>query len=76
MTLAEAKKGQYVKVLSMHESPAIKARLQSLGMMKDTVVQVNEAKRTGTSIVSIRGTRFALGKDLTRKIEVEEWRKN
>lgn len=47
-------------------------RLEALGMTKGTPVEVLNRKRSGTMIVRVRGTRFALGSGITGKIEVAE----
>lgn len=45
-------------------------RLEALGMTKNTPVEVLNIKNHGTMIVRVRGTRFALGKDITNCITV------
>ena len=50
-------------------------RLEALGMTKGTPVEVLNRKRSGTMIVRVRGTRFALGRGITGKIEVAEDKK-
>ena len=44
-------------------------------MTKGTPVEVLNRKRSGTMIVRVRGTRFALGRGITEKIEVAEDKK-
>lgn len=40
-------------------------------MLEGTIVKVVQRKRNGTLVINLRGTRFALGKEITRRIEVE-----
>ena len=47
-------------------------RLEALGMTQGTPVEVLNRKSGGTMIVRVRGTRFALGKGITKNIEVTE----
>lgn len=52
--------------LGMH----LKDRLQSLGMITGTQIEVIHKKKNGTMVIDLRGTRFALGSHITDKIEV------
>ena len=45
-------------------------RLEALGMTQGTPVEVLNCKSGGTMIVQVRGTRFALGKGITKNIKV------
>ena len=47
-------------------------RLEALGMTQGTPVEVLNRKSGGTKIVRGRGTRIALGKGITKNIEVTE----
>ena len=47
-------------------------RLEALGMTQGTPVEVLNRKSGGTMIVRVRGTRFALGKRITKNIEVTD----
>lgn len=62
--------GRY-KLLSMDLPDSVQKRLESLGLIPDTLLQVLNAKDQGVLIVKFRGTRFALGKNITEHIEVE-----
>lgn len=48
----------------------LKDRLQSLGMITGTQIEVIHKKKNGTMVIDLRGTRFALGSHITDKIEV------
>ncbi|MBB5185072.1 ferrous iron transport protein A [Faecalicoccus acidiformans] len=52
--------------LGMH----LKDRLQSLGMITGTQIEVIHKKKNGTMVIDLRGTRFAIGSHITDKIEV------
>ena len=45
-------------------------RLQALGMTSGTKVIVLSNKSGGTLIIKVRGTRFAIGKGISKNIEV------
>lgn len=47
-------------------------RLEALGMTQGTPVEVLNHKSGGTMIVRVRGTRFALGKGITKNIKITE----
>ena len=47
-------------------------RLQALGMTKDTTISVLNRKGKGIMIIKLRGTRLALGYNMTRKIAVKK----
>lgn len=47
-------------------------RLQALGMTKDTTVSVLNRKGRGIMIIKLRGTRLALGYNMTKNITVRK----
>lgn len=47
-------------------------RLHALGMTKDTAISVLNRKGKGIMIVKLRGTRLALGYNMTKNIAVRE----
>ena len=47
-------------------------RLEVLGMLEGTRITVVNRKKRGAMIIKIRGTRFAVGENITEHIEVEE----
>lgn len=47
-------------------------RLEALGMTRGTPVEILNRKSGGTMIVKVRGTRFALGRGITKNIRVTE----
>ncbi len=70
MTLSNCNVGMNYHVDRIELDDKIKTRLEILGMTKNTIVSVLNKKRSGTIIIKIRGTRFALGKSVTDGIEV------
>lgn len=63
--------GETVTVRALHLSQQTALRLQALGMIAGTKIQVLAEKGRGTMIIDLRGTRFALGPSITDSIEVE-----
>ena len=51
-------------------------RLEALGMTQKTPLSVLNRKGKGILIIKLRGTRFALGYNITKNIEVKEDGKN
>lgn len=72
MTLAQAKIGRQYTIRNIWLQEAIARRLQMLGMTPGTGISVLNNKRSGSMIIKVRGTRFALGKRFAQGIEVEE----
>ena len=50
----------------------LERRLEALGMTRQTPVTVLNRKGKGILIIKLRGTRFALGYNITKNIEVKE----
>ncbi len=50
----------------------VKRRLEILGMTINSSVEIVNSKRSGTKIIKVRGTRFAIGKKFAEGIEVVE----
>ena len=47
-------------------------RLEALGMTKESVISVLNRKGKGIMIIKLRGTRLALGCNITRRISVRK----
>ena len=71
MRLNEGAKGSRLKVLHMDLPVQTERRLEVLGMLEGTVISVVNRKKRGAMIIKIRGTRFAIGEQITKNIEVE-----
>ena len=50
----------------------VRLRLETIGVYKGSMVRIWKKKHSGTMIIKIYGTRWAIGKTLTLGIEVEE----
>ncbi len=70
MSLNEIQIGQEATVRKINATEQLMHRLRALGMLEGTRVKVVQRKHNGTLVINLRGTRFALGKELTREIEV------
>lgn len=72
MTLDEGViQGKYV-VEEIRLPLKLEKRLEALGMTTGTSVSVLNTKNQGTMVIKVRGSRFAVGKGISRKITVKE----
>lgn len=72
MTLREGIIGNRYQVKEIQLEDKVKRRLQMLGMTKGTEVRVLNNKKSGSVIMKVRGTRFAIGRRIAEGILVEE----
>ncbi len=72
MKLSEGKTGKSYAVKEISLDLPVKRRLEILGMTMNTCVTIMNSKKSGTKIIKVRGTRFALGADFAEKIQVEQ----
>ena len=72
MKLYEGQKGSTLQVMHMDLPLQTERRLEVLGMLEGTRITVVNRKKRGAMIIKIRGTRFAVGENITEHIEVEE----
>ncbi len=70
MTLDKGKPGEEYTVTALSLPEAVEHRLEALGMTLGTKISVLENTSGGIMVVKVRGTRFAVGRGITRKIEV------
>lgn len=70
MYLCDGKTGNRYKVLDMELPVNMEKRLEALGMTRGTSIAVLNSKSRGVLIVKVRGTRFALGRNITKNILV------
>lgn len=71
MTLDKGTVGGSYTVKALRLPEQIEHRLEALGMTVGTQVLVLERKDKGTAVLKVRGTRFAVGRGITERIEVE-----
>lgn len=72
MKLYEGQKGSTLQVIHMDLPIKTERRLEVLGMLEGTRITVVNRKKKGAMIIKIRGTRFAVGRNITERIEVKE----
>lgn len=71
MLLKDAKIGQTCIVEQIRLPFGMERRLEALGMTHGTPVSVLNRKGKGILIIKLRGTRFALGYNITKNITVK-----
>lgn len=72
MQLKDAQIGKNYIIREMALPFQLERRLEALGMTKETLVSVINRKGKGILIIKLRGTRFALGYNITKNIDVKE----
>ena len=72
MQLNEGETGKKYEVQDMHLALETERRMEALGMTRRTVITMMNKKRHGAVIIKVRGTRFALGKNIAENIQVKE----
>lgn len=72
MTLADGKIDIDYIVEKVHLPVSLEKRMESLGMTIGSKVTLLHQKRNKTSVILIRGTKFAVGRDVTSNIYVRE----
>ena len=70
MYLCDGKIGNEYKVEDIDLPVNIEKRLEALGMTRGTSIAGLHSKSRGVLIVKVRGTRFALGRNITKNILV------
>ena len=72
MLLKDAQVGHTYVVEQISLPFQLERRLEALGMTRETPVSVLNRKGKGILIIKLRGTRFALGYNITKNITVKE----
>lgn len=70
MLLKDAQIGNTYVVEQITLPSQLERRLEALGMTKSTPVSVLNRKGKGILIIKLRGTRFALGYNITKNIKI------
>ena len=73
MTLLETKIDEWYRVKGITEPENVQRRLEALGILEGTRIEVLNRKKSGATIIKVRGTRWALGKQIASGIELEEY---
>lgn len=68
--LIDAATGESCEILRIDLRPETTRRMEMLGMTKGAKIQVMNRKRSGSMIIKVRGTRFALGRNFVKGITV------
>ena len=72
MFLSNAQIGKCYTVTGMWLGKGITHRLEALGMTHGTKIYVINRKISGSVVIRIRGTRFALGRGFSQGISIRE----
>lgn len=72
MILQEASAGERYVVEAMVLPVELERRLEALGLIEGTPIDVLRKKRRGAMIVTVRGTRFAIGYGIASHIQVKK----
>ena len=68
--LLNIKTGQKVKLIRVDAGEDLKSRLAALGMVPNVQITIINKGRPGPFVVSFKGSRIALGREMTEKIIV------
>lgn len=72
MTIFDGRAGMTYEVTRLTLAADITRRLESLGILDGTRIDVLNKKKNGAVIIKARGARWALGKEFAEGIEVKE----
>ena len=72
MNVSQAQKGRTYFVKKVNLEGNIERRLEMLGMTDQVKLMVLNKKNQGAVIIKVRGSRFAIGKEIADAIEIEE----
>ncbi|MCI8484776.1 MAG: ferrous iron transport protein A [Lachnospiraceae bacterium] len=70
MTILDGKVNQTYTVTDVSIEETIMRRLEALGINSGTKLRMMNRKKNGTLIIKVRGTRWAVGRDIARGILV------
>lgn len=70
MTLRNGIIGNTYIVEDIHVAENIERRLEALGLFKGTPIELLNRKKSGTSIFKVRGTRLAVGPEISEGIHI------
>lgn len=72
MTLASARLGGTYTVIDLELDMVTRRRLEALGLTRGTKIKLLNRNRSGSVIIMVRGSRFALGKNIAESIQMRE----
>ena len=71
MTLNFGRANETYRLEALDLPPMVAKRLEALGMVRETEVEVMRVKPRGAMIVKVRGTRFAIGQGISSHIYIK-----
>ena len=72
LTLARAVPGKKYRIIKVEGGCKLSSRLCAMGLMPNELLSVYAASRGGPVIITIKGSRFAIGRGMTNRIIIEE----
>lgn len=72
MRLCDGEPGKTYEVCAIRLAMQMERRLEALGLTPGGKIQILGKKPRGAMIVKFRGSRFALGRSMTEKIQIRE----
>ena len=60
------------EVTGLHVKDEIMRRLEALGITEGTKIRILNRKRNGACIIQVRGTRWAVGRQIAKGIGIKE----
>jgi ferrous iron transport protein A len=70
ITLAKLEKGQTAKINGIQCGECLKKRLADLGLCNGTLIKIIKNDKSGPMIISVKGTKLAIGRGQAEKITV------
>jgi ferrous iron transport protein A len=70
MYLNKASSGQQAKLVSIEAGRGLTHRLAELGLTPGVEIAVVQAERHGPILISVRGSRIALGRGMAHKLKI------
>ncbi len=70
MYLNKASSGQQAKLVSIEAGRGLTHRLAELGLTPGVDIAVVQAERHGPILISVRGSRIALGRGMAHKLKI------
>ena len=70
MRLSDGKTGQKYIIYNIELPESLRRRLEVIGMINGTNVEIMQKKKSGSMSVKFRGTRFAIGENIAKGIDV------
>ncbi|GEM_PF-164559 len=72
LTLAHAVPGKKYRIIKVEGDCKLSSRLCAMGLIPDELLSVYTASRGGPVLITIKGSRFAIGRGMTNRIIIEE----